>query len=119
MKRRELMLLLGGMVVAARAPRAQQKAMPVVGYLDLGTPDTGASLAPAFRQGLTETGYVEGQNVAIEYRWAEGDYDRLAALAADLVHRNVDVIAALGLPSALVATYSDQFVTRSCCFGMW
>jgi putative ABC transport system substrate-binding protein len=90
MKRRELMLLLGGMVVAARAPRAQQKAMPVVGYLDLGTPDTGASLAPAFRQGLTETGYVEGQNVAIEYRWAEGDYDRFPALASDLVSRKVD-----------------------------
>jgi putative ABC transport system substrate-binding protein len=70
--------------------------MPVVGYLDLGTPDTGASLAPAFRQGLSGTGYVDGQNVAVEYRWAEGDYDRFPPLAADLVSRKVNVIAALG-----------------------
>jgi putative tryptophan/tyrosine transport system substrate-binding protein len=96
MTRRELMLLLGGAMTAGHGLRAQQKAMPVVGYLDLGTPDTGASLAPAFRQGLSETGYVEGQNVAIEYRWAEGDYNRFPALAADLVSRRVDLITALG-----------------------
>ena len=119
MRRRELMLLLGGALTTARVLRAQQKAMPVVGYLNSASPGPNAPFVPEFHQGLSEAGYVEGQNVAIEYRWAEGDYDRLAALAADLVHRNVDVIAALGLPSALVATYSDQFVTRSCCFGMW
>jgi len=82
MNRRELMLLAGAMT-AARGIRAQQKAMPVIGYLSGGSPDESAPLA--FRRGLSDTGYVEGQNVAIEYRWAEGHYDRLPALAADLV----------------------------------
>jgi putative ABC transport system substrate-binding protein len=103
MRRRELMLLLGGALTTARVLRAQQKAMPVIGYLNSASPGPNAPFVPEFHQGLSEAGYVEGQNVAIEYRWAEGDYDRLAALAADLVHRNVDVIAALGLPSALAA----------------
>jgi putative tryptophan/tyrosine transport system substrate-binding protein len=103
MTRRELMLLLGGMMTAARALRAQQKAIPVIGYLGSESPGPMAPLVAAFLQGLSETGYVEGQNVAIEYRWAEGDYDRLAALVADLVRRRVDVIAALGVPSALAA----------------
>ena len=87
MRRRELMLLLGGAITVPRVLGEQQKAMPVIGYL--GSTSTGAS-APfmaGFRQGLSETGYVEGQNVAIEYRWAEGRYDRLPALAADLVER--------------------------------
>jgi hypothetical protein len=96
MKRRELMLLLGGAMTAARGLRAQQKTMPVIGYLSIGSPGPYAPLTAAFRQGLSETGYVEGQNVAIEYRWAEGRYDRLPALAADLVGRKVDVIAAGG-----------------------
>jgi putative ABC transport system substrate-binding protein len=103
MKRRELMLLVAGALTAARTLRAQQKPMPVIGYLGSESPGPMAPFVAAFLQGLGETGYVEGQNVAIEYRWAEGDYDRLAALAADLVRRRVDVIAALGLPSALVA----------------
>jgi putative tryptophan/tyrosine transport system substrate-binding protein len=100
MKRRELMLLLGGALTAAGPLGAQQKAKPVIGYLS--STSAGLGLAP-FHEGLSETGYVEGQNLAIEYRWAEGSYDRLPALAADLVGRKVDVIATVGTPSALAA----------------
>src|ERR1700726_3581749 len=102
MKRREL-LLLGGAMTAARALRAQQKAMPVIGYLGGGAPGPTDPMMGPFRQGLSETGHVEGQNVAIEYRWAEGHYDRLPALAADLVGHKVDVIATTGGPSVLAA----------------
>jgi len=100
MRRRELMLLLVGMMTATRALRAQQKAMPVIGYLSAGSPDFRLA---AFRQGLNETGYAEGQNVAIEYRWAPGQYDQLPALAADLVRRRVTVIAAVGIPPTFAA----------------
>jgi putative ABC transport system substrate-binding protein len=93
MKRRELVLLLGGTLTSARALRAQQKAMPVIGYLSGSSAGPSASNVVAFRQGLSEIGFDEGQNVAIEYRWADGHYDRLPALAADLVGRKVDVIA--------------------------
>ena len=104
MKRRELMLLLGVAMIAAHALRAQQKAMPVIGFLSSVSPGPLAASMAEFRQGLSETGYVEGQNVAIEYRWAEGRYDRLPELAADLVGRKVDVIVASGgSPSALAA----------------
>jgi putative tryptophan/tyrosine transport system substrate-binding protein len=101
MRRRELLLLLGGMMTAAGAPRAQQKAVRVIGLLATGSPS--APSVAAFRQGLGETGYVEGQNVAIEYRWAEGSYDRLPALVADLVGRKVDVIVAQSTLSARAA----------------
>ena len=96
MKRRELVLLLGGAMTAARGLGAQQRAMPVIGFLNSTSPGPNAANVAAFRQGLSETGYVEGTNVAFENRGAEGHYDRLPALAADLVGRKVDVIAAVG-----------------------
>ena len=95
MNRRELLLLVAGAITAGHGLRAQQKAMPVIGYLSGGTPAANLSLA-AFLHGLGEAGWVEGHNVAIEYRWAEFRYDRLPSLAADLVDHKVDVIAACG-----------------------
>jgi hypothetical protein len=102
MRRREL-LLMASATMGARVVRAQQKAMPAIGYLMGGSPGPVAPLVAAFRQGLSETGYVEGQNVAIEFRAAEGHYDRSPALAADLVDRKVDVILAGNDPAALAA----------------
>jgi putative ABC transport system substrate-binding protein len=96
MRRRELMLLFGGAMAAPRVLQAQQKAMPVIGFLAAGSHGPGAPFVAAFRQGLSEAGYVEGQNLAIEYRWAESHYDRLPALAVDLVDRKVDLIATSG-----------------------
>jgi putative ABC transport system substrate-binding protein len=103
MRRRELVLLLGGAMTAARALRAQRKAMPVIGYLGVTSPVPAARFLAAFQQGLSETGYVEGQNLAVEYRGAEGHYDRLPALAAELVGRKVEVIVAQADVSALAA----------------
>jgi putative ABC transport system substrate-binding protein len=122
MNRRELLLLLGGAAIGARAVCAQQKAMPVIGFLGSTSPGPNEPALAAFRQGLSETGYVEGQNVAIEYHWAEGHFDRLPALAADLVARKVDVIATTGGNASvraaknatstipIVATFGDDAV---------
>lgn len=101
--RRALAVALAATLAGPVATRAEQKAMPVIGFLSPYSSGSDAPLAAAFRQGLNETGFVEGKNLAIDYRWAEGRYDRLPAIAADLVGRNVDLIAAFSPPAAAAA----------------
>src|SRR3954468_22943673 len=119
MQRREFIVALGSAVAAwPLAARAQQREVPVIGYLATGSPEIFASRLAALRQGIGEHGYVKGRNVAIEYRWASGLYDQMQAFATDLVARKVDVIVSVGPPSlraavAATSTIPVVFVTGS------
>ncbi len=103
MRRRKFLCLLGGAAVMPLAARAQQAALPVIGFLNSQSPDSVTDQLRGFRQGLKEAGFVEGENVALEYRWAENQNERLPELAADLVRRRVAVIAAFGNRTTMVA----------------
>ena len=104
MRRRAFMALLGGAAAWPLAARAQQPAMPVIGLINAGAPETSVSRLSAFRQGLNDAGYVEGQNVTIEYRWAEGRYERYPDLVADLLRRKVSlIVTGASAPAALAA----------------
>ncbi len=117
MRRREFITLIGAVTVWPFAARAQQRTVPVVGFMSGRAPDDSAHLVAAFQQGLAETGFVEGQTVAIEFRWAHGDYSRLPALAADLVSRKVTVLVGVGGDvSAVAATKATK--TIPVVFGM-
>jgi putative tryptophan/tyrosine transport system substrate-binding protein len=108
MKRREFITLLGGTAAWPLAARAQQAPTAVIGFLGLTSQSEWGKFVLALNNGLAETGYVEGRNLRIEYRWADGHYDRLPAMAADLVRRKVDVIVTIAPPATLAAKADDH-----------
>jgi putative ABC transport system substrate-binding protein len=116
--RREIIGLLGAIMAWPRAAVAQPAAVPVIGYLEAGTPESGARLLAAFRKGLNETGHAEGRDVAIEFRWAQNGYERLPELAVDLVRRGVAVIAApISIVAALAARAATSTIPIVFCTG--
>src|ERR1700738_601411 len=110
MRRRKFITLLGGAATWPLVARAQQRTMPVIGYLDTALASTTAHLVAAFRQGLSAVGNKKGRNRAIEYRWPDGDYDKLPSLADDLVRRNVGVIATINTPTILAAKRATKTI---------
>src|SRR5215216_6944877 len=118
MRRREFITLLGGAAIASLLAARAQQAMPVVGYLSTRSPEESAHIVTAFRNGLNEIGYFPGRNVSIEYRFAEGNYDRLSALAADLVRHSVNVLVATGGTASAIAAKPIMPATIPLVFAM-
>jgi putative tryptophan/tyrosine transport system substrate-binding protein len=115
MRRREFVGLLDYVAAIPLTARAQRPAMPVIGFVNSGSPNAFAQAAAAFRRGLSETGYIDGENVTIEYRWAEGQFDRLPGLVGDLVRREVAMIFADGPPPLVQLKQPPRRIIRPAC----